>query len=194
VIRAFINLFLTLLVPVGALFITVGVLYYLKDYGLTKAMKLGVLTGFLLAIAFSLVASLLIIIKRTFQIYRYQLLHTKEQDGSAGYESHTAAMAATSGYDPLVPREGETCYILLMEYDVAFEVALYAIKTQKIGIIHKADKHAGEIIIRQKGRYVPIRLSILTPHSSQIIIERMEDVDPFIYAIKEKEFSFLEYV
>ena len=193
-IRAFINLFLTLILPIGALFITVGVLYYLKDFELTKAMKLGVLTGILSAIAFSLVAALLIIIKRTFQIYRYQRLHTQEQNNAAGYESHSAAMAATSGYDPLVPKEGENRYILLMECDVAFEVALYAIKTQKIGIIHKADKHHGEIIIRQKGRYVPIRLSRLTPHSSHITIERMENVDPFIHTIKEKEFAFLEYV
>ncbi len=197
-VRSFINLFLSLILPIGALFTAIATLYYLKDFELGKAIKLGVVTGILSAIAFSMLVSTLIMIKRAFQIYHYQRLHTKEQQSPSRMRHTSVAnrdepLPVRAIPDPLVPKEGEQRYILLMDYDVAFEVALYAIESQKIGILQKADKRNGEIIIQQRGRYVPIKLSRLSTHSSQIILESMENTPAFIRAVKEKEFAFLDY-
>lgn len=197
-LRTFINLFLSLIFPVGVLFTVIATLYYLKEFELSKAVKLGVIAGILSGMAFSLLISTLIIIKRAFQIYRYQRLHTREQGGSSSSivpqrTQHAAEPAIVYGNDPLVPQEGETRFILLMDYDVAFEVVLYALESQKIGLIQKADKRHGEIIIQQRGRLIGMKLSKLSPHSSQVITQSMENMDRFIHTVKEKEFSFLDY-
>jgi hypothetical protein len=195
-LRTFVNLFLSLIFPIGVLFTVVATLYYLKEFELGKAIKLGVIAGMLSGIAFSLLISILINMKRAFQIHRYQRLHTKEHAASSslasrqqtGHPSHVA-----HSNDTYFPKKGEKRFMLLMDYDVAYEVALYAVESQKIGLIQKADKQQGEIVLQQRGRLITVKLSKLSPHSSQIIVQGMEDMERFIDTIKEKEFSFLDY-
>lgn len=197
-VRAFINLFLLLMPPLGALSATVLTLFYLKDYELGKAVKLGIVDGLLLSIALSLLLALLILVKRSFQIYRYRQLHTREQGDTSYleeemYENDAPQVANSTATNLSSSKETERHFVLLMDYDVAFEVALYAIESQRIGIIQKASKKRGEIVIQQRGNYIPIKLSRLSRHSSEIAIGRMDNITAFIQAIKEKEFAFLKY-
>ncbi len=197
-VRAFINLFLLLMPPLGALSAAVMTLYYLRDYTLSKAVKLGIVDGLLLSIALSLLLALLILMKRSIQIHRYQRLHTREEAGASYieeevFEEDASQVTSRAKSGRSSAKETERHYILLMDYDVAFEVALYAIEVQRIGIIQKASKKRGEIVIQQRGKYVPIRLTRLSRHSSQISIGRMDNINAFIQAVKEKEFAFLEY-
>ena len=123
-------------------------------------------------------------------MHRYERLHTQSQNthqtqGTYAPEPISQQLGAS-------PEDAERL-MLLMDYDVAYEVALYAIESQKLGIIQKADKKQGEIIIQQKGRYIPLKLSRLSPHTAQMIVTGMENINVFIQAVKEKEFSFLNY-
>ncbi|RUM74604.1 MAG: hypothetical protein DSZ10_01290 [Sulfurovum sp.] len=189
-LRAFVNLFLSLLFPLVLLFGLVATLYYLKESEISIAIKLGVITGTLVAIGSSAILALLIMLKRFFQMHRYERLHTQSQNthqtqGTYAPEPISQQLGAS-------PEDAERL-MLLMDYDVAYEVALYAIESQKLGIIQKADKKQGEIIIQQKGRYIPLKLSRLSPHTAQMIVTGMENINVFIQAVKEKEFSFLNY-
>ncbi len=197
-LRIYINLFLSLLLPTSLLFSVVATFFHLRDVPLSKAIQLGLIVGIPSGIGFSLILALIITIKRAIQIYRYQ--HTSEEklDTIAKRASHHNPLAtekpANTTQVAYAPSKREGHFLLLMEYDVAFEVILFALRKMKIGIIQKANKRHGEITVREHGKKVLIHLSRPTPHTTLITVEGMKEIDTFIDIIKEKEFAFLEYV
>ena len=61
--RAYLQLFFGLLIPLSALFIIISILYFKVEYDFTKAIRLGVLTGIMLSLAVSYVTSIFLQIK-----------------------------------------------------------------------------------------------------------------------------------
>ncbi len=172
-------------------FSIIGVLYYIKDIDTVKAVKLGVLSGVLMGIATSMVLALVILIIRLSKLYFYERTHKKIIEDS--YETYPYASSMKKEGDPQIKHLPEDRIILLMEYDVAFEVALHILRHNQIAIIHKSNKPTGEIYIQQHGKHILLRLSKLTDHTTQIHVPPMVKKENFIALLKEKDFSFLQY-
>ena len=177
--KPFINLFLSIGLPISSLFVVASTIYYSLNYDLDKSIKLGVLTGFFLGIGFSgLIASVL------FLMQKVRAKHSQRIEEE---------------YD-IVPeiKDGpvDQKLILLMDKELAFEVAIYSIIDQAIGEVNKGNKRKGTISISTPEQMIDIAVSSLTKHSSKIEVKADKyntSVEQIIHYLKMKEHSFLQY-
>jgi len=63
-IKTFFRLYFGLLIPLNILFIIASIIYFNNDYNLTKSLRLGVLSGFFIALAVSFATTILLLIMR----------------------------------------------------------------------------------------------------------------------------------
>jgi len=175
--RVFINLFLTIILPISVVSIVIAVIYFSTDFDITKALRLGTLNGLFVGIGLSLLITLVLLILRKIRTTVY---HPKSQ---------TAQYTSSNG--PVDQK-----IILLMDKELAFEVSLYAVTDQNIGEITHGDKHKGSISISTPYESITLLISALTKHTSEIEIKanRYNDhIQQLIHYLKAKELSFIDY-
>jgi hypothetical protein len=181
--RAFINLFLTILLPVSILFIIIAIFYFLTNYDLTKAIRLGTVSGMLTALGFSFILAIIVFIVRSLRLFRR--------------ENTTETIQENSIVDsPTLHTAIDKKVMLLMDKELAFEVSVYAILDQNIGDIVNGDKSKGSIAVRTPEESISISVSSLTKHTSQVMIKAnfySSHIKQIIHYLKLQEHSFIQY-
>ena len=177
--RAFFNLFLSLGVPVSALFIAIGIGYFLQDYDLSKALKLGTLSGFISAIVFSLFMAAILLLMRKVRTVR---------DAKSDQKSTIAHTPVNGTLDKT--------FILLMDKVIAFEILVHSVIDQKLGNIKHGEKGERAITVHTPEHTIDISVIQLTNHTSEVKIKASTyspSVQKIINYTKMKELSFLNY-
>lgn len=206
--RAYLQLFFGLIVPLSGLFIVASVLYFKIEYDFTKAMRLGVLYGFFIAIAVSLFTalalSILRIIKRPEKDIFSGVKKRKARDTQKAHSKQTIETNKTESNEPTVsintaksPITAQENMMLLMDKTIAFEVLLYAISDQKLGQLTESKESQGYVVLKTDKAFIKISISPLTKHTAQIQIhseiDDMENIGKIMTYMKEKEYAFTQY-
>ena len=212
--RAYFQLFFGLLVPLSGLFILASIVYFKTGYDFTKALRLGVLSGFFIAIAVSLFTALFLLImrrgktpqksilKRRKRVYTKTKQNIKEniKETIPTLDTHSnVSTTITTPTRPIIASDDKTIeqkMILLMDRELAFEIALYAITDQNIGTLTESVTGAGHITVKNDDEILQLTISTLTRHTSQVVIVSEINstlVKKIISYMKEKEHSFLQY-
>ena len=177
--RPFINLFLTIGLPLSALFVVATTIYFSINYDFGQAIKLGTLTGFFAGVVFSVVITGILLLLR-----RIRSTDMEESQYQINIDDDVADEAV------------EEKLMLLMDKELAFEVAIHSIIDQNIGEVAKGSKHNGTISISTPEQMIGISISSLTKHTSQLEVKAdaySASVQQIINYIKLKEQSFLQY-
>jgi len=172
--RAYFQLFFNLLVPLGGLFIFISVIYFKSEYNFTQALRLGVLSGFFIAIVASFFTALFLLILRRVQKSQKDVLKKRKFDIKTIKQK----------------------IMLLMDRELAFEIALYAISEQNIGTLTKSVAGGDHITVKNNDEIIQLTFSSLTRHTSQVVIVseiNSNATKKMINYMKEKEHSFLQY-
>lgn len=193
--RTFLRLFFNLLMPISMIITIVSVAYFSVDYNFTKAMKLGVLSGVLLGLGISFIATLFLLITR--RVGKPAQENVKIEVPQEIKHKTKESNQKTKEVLVEIQNSIEHKLMLLMDQKLAFEVALYAITDQKIGeITTQETKENSTIILHTPEETMQITSTPLTRHTAQIILktDRNSQYDKKIISyIKEKEHSFLQY-
>lgn len=196
--QKFINLFLTLVPPVTILFIIVASIYFSMSFEMNKAIKLGILTGVLGGTGFSvLMTSVLLFMRRmrhtTHQRQEVnQTIDTEEVKTEANSNDLPSSEKTSYPTDTLMDQK----FLLLMDKELAFEVALQAVMDQNIGEISNAEKNKRSIVIHAANETITLSITSLTKHTSEVLIAALPNsinAQNIISYLKEKEYSFLDY-
>ena len=204
--RVYINIFLTLVMPLSIIFTIISIIYFSSSFDFDKAMKLGILAGFLSSVAFSFLLSLIIIIIRTIRRYQFtSLIKSKEynkvtipiQKNPTIYQKKNQ----TIDYTHLNASEGNTAaivetFMLLMDVDLAYEVSLASLEKNEIADTINENKKKKSIHLRAGNEEIYIKISSLTRHTSQVLISsniNKDTIKKIITLLKEKEHSFIQY-
>ncbi len=177
--RAFFNLFLSLGMPVTVLFISIATGYFMMDYDLSKALKLGTLSGFIAAVVFSLLMAALLLLMR------------KARSARAAKNNPERTIIHESESGPL-----DKTFILLMDKAIALEVLVHSVIDQKLGNIKHGEKGEQTITVHTPEHAINISIMPLTDHTSEIKIKANKyspSVKKIINYTKMKESSFLQY-
>jgi len=178
--RIFLNLFLSLILPVSTLFIALSVGYFMLDYDLSKALRLGTVAGFILGILFSAVMSAVLLFLRGARTMHIGKTHAEEN------------IVHQTNSGPIDKK-----FILLMDKLLAFDIIIQSVIDQKIGEVGKGTKRRhGNITIFTPEHSINIVVEKLTKHTSEVRIKAdnySEDVKQIITYTKNKENSFLQY-
>ena len=177
--RPFINLFLSIILPISALFTVAATVFFTLSYDLGKALKLGTVTGVLTGLGFSVIMTSILLLMRK---VRAKHIEITQPESNMIHES-------TNG-------SADKNFILLMDKELAFEVALYSIIDQSIGEVTEGSKRDGTISIHTPEQMISIAISPLTKHTSQIKVKADAynmSVQKIINYLKFKENSFLQY-
>lgn len=206
--RAYFQLFFGLLVPLSGLFMVAAFIYFNTGYTFTKALRLGVLSGFFIAIAVSLFTALFLLIMRRGKkpeksiLKRRGKVKVKTSKTSESVQNTTKITSTTNETLPNAQNEAiddksiEQKMMLLMDKDIAFEVALHAISEQHIGILTKSVNEEDHITIKNDEEVLHLSISTLTRHTSQVSIRseiNSSAARKIIRYMKDKEYSFLQY-
>ncbi len=200
--RAYLQLFFGLLVPLSGLFIVASVIYFRTGYDFTKALRLGVLSGFFIAIAVSLFTALFLLIMRRGKQPQKSILKRKKKVRSkttqAAKKENTSTRAAMAEKTALATDEKtiEQKMMLLMDKELAFEVLLHTIAEQDIGILTKDSNNVTQMTVKNDNELLQLSISTLTRHTSQVVITseiNSKAAKKIIRYMKEKEHSFLQY-
>ncbi len=182
--RAFFQLFFGLLITLSILFIVAAVIYFRVDYDFTKSLRLGVLSGFFIAIIVSFFIALLLTLMRGGKTPQKSILKRKRR-----------SRQSTKISDSKDDKSMEQKIILLMDKELALEVLFHAINHQHMVILTQSQNKEESISIMIEGE---IKLSInkLTRHTSQLVITSntdANDIKEIITYMKTRELSFLQY-
>ncbi len=179
--------------PISMIITIVSVAYFSVDYNFTKAMKLGVLSGVLLGLGISFIATLFLLITRKVGKPAQETMKVHQEINHKIKKTDQK----TKDVPVEIPNSIEHKLMLLMDKKLGFEVALHAITDQKIGeITTKETKENSMIILHTPEETMQISITPLTRHTAQVILktERNSKYDQKIISyIKEKEHSFLQY-
>ena len=208
--RAYFQLFFGLLVPLSGLFIVTSIIYFNTGYNFTKALRLGVLSGFFIAIAVSLFTALFLLIMRRGKKPQKSILRRKKKKYTKNaqniHESTTTSetynhvsTTVTTPTHPIIASHDKTIeqkMMLLMDRELAFEIAHYAISDQNIGTLTQSANEADHITVKNDDEILQLTISTLTRHTSQVLITSQinsPSAKKIISYMKEKEYSFLQY-
>jgi len=140
--KKFTNLLFSMAFPIFILFFIVATIYFSTNYDLDKALKLGILTGFVLGLGFSFIMTSIIIVMRKVRKKHMDITHPESR------------IVHTPSTGPINKK-----LILLMDRELAFEVALYSIMDQNIGEVTKGSKHDGIINIHTPEQIINLSIS-----------------------------------
>jgi len=206
-IKSYISIFLTLVMPMLILFIIIATIYYTTThFEFSQAIKLGTVAGALIGTGFSLFIAFIILLIRAIRLYR---VNTKQTMSSFKpnndpikldptlYEKKTLSIEKknrpkNSNLSDII----EEKIMLLMDKDLTYEATLVSIKDQKLGNIIESDKHDGFIVLHNDKEEIQITISSLTKHTSEIVISstlNALNIKSIISSLKEKEHSFMQY-
>jgi len=208
--RAYFQLFFGLLVPLSGLFIVTSIIYFNTGYNFTKALRLGVLSGFFIAIAVSLFTAFFLLIMRRGKKPQKSILRRKKKkytknaqnihESTTTSETHNhVSTTVTTPTHPIIASNDKTIeqkMMLLMDRELAFEIAHYAISDQNIGTLTQSANEADHITVKNDDEILQLTISTLTRHTSQVLITSQinsPSAKKIISYMKEKEYSFLQY-
>ena len=206
--KAYINIFLTLVMPLSIVFAAIAIVYFSMSFDFSKAIKLGILAGVLSSVAFSFIMAFIILIARVLRQYQFKKQIKKEtykkmdipikQDPTL-YEKKSQSTKTSAKPKPSINHDTvvET-FMLLMDKDIAYEVALSAIRDENISdVLEKNEKKKEKSIqLQTKEEEIHIKLSSLTKHTTQVFISstlNKDNIRKIITVLKEKEHSFMQY-
>jgi hypothetical protein len=177
--RHYLNLLLSIVLPISVLFVIAATFYFSLSYDLGKALKLGTIAGVLTGVGFSTIMAAILLILRKVRTKHIEITHP---------ESHIIHEPSNGAIDKKL--------MLLMDKELAFEVAIHSIIDQNIGKVTKGSKRQGTISIHTPEQIIHIAISSLTRHTSKIELKAAaynNKVEQIINYIKLKENSFLQY-
>jgi len=201
--RVYLQLFFGLLIPLSALFIVVSILYFKVEYDFTKAIRLGVLTGIMLSLSVSFIASVFLQTKRLIssralsprkakiKSYKHKTKKGKKSTTPTENEEETDPTSQNKTNRPISQK-----VMLLMNEELAFKVALNAITYHTLGKIKLNETTKGVINVEGKKGIKKIIVSATTRHTSQVEIhsdQNIKSIGKIIAYLKEREHSFLQY-
>ena len=201
--RVYLQLFFGLLIPLSALFIVISILYFKVEYDFTKAIRLGVLTGIMLSLAVSFIASIFLQTKRLInsrtlsprkakiKSYKHKTKKGKKSTTPTENEEETDPTSQNKTNKTISKK-----VMLLMDEELAFEVALNAITYHTLGKIKPNETTKGVINVKSKKGAIKIIITATTKHTSQVEIhtdKNTKSTGKIITYLKEKEHSFLQY-
>lgn len=200
--RAFRNLFLTLVVPIVGLFTLAASILFSINFNLEKGIKLGILSGVIGGVVFSILITLtLLSLRKIRQVtQKKQKEHLEKSKLFMKRKTVVNHMEDTENNPalktPTANKSIDQKLILLMDKELAFEVSLYAITDQNIGKVSNKDKYKNSIVINAQDETIILSVKSLTRHTSEVFINAIpnsKNVQKIISYIKEKELSFLDY-
>jgi mannitol-specific phosphotransferase system IIBC component len=183
--RAFFQLFIGLLITLSALFIVAAIIYFRVEYDFTKSLRLGVLSGFFIAIIVSFFTALFLLIMRVGKKPQKSILRKNKKS------KQTAKISESQNGKNI-----EQKIILLMDKELTIEVLLHAISHQHIGILTQSHDKEKIMSLKTEDEVIELSINKLTRHTSQLIITSNKDseaVKKIVTYMKMKEFSFLQY-
>jgi mannitol-specific phosphotransferase system IIBC component len=183
--RAFLQLFIGLLITLSILFIIAAVIYFSIEYDFTKSLRLGVLSGFFIAIIVSFFTALFLLIMRAGKKPQKSILRKNKKS------KQTAKISESQNGKNI-----EQKIILLMDKELTIEVLLHAISHQHIGILTQSHDKEKIMSLKTADEIIELSINKLTRHTSQLIItsnKDSEDVKKIVTYMKMKELSFLQY-
>jgi mannitol-specific phosphotransferase system IIBC component len=183
--RAFLQLFIGLLITLSALFIVAAIIYFRVEYDFTKSLRLGVLSGFFIAIIVSFFTALFLLIMRAGKKPQKSILRKNKKS------KQTAKISESQNGKNI-----EQKIILLMDKELTIEVLLHAISHQHIGILTQSHDKEKIMSLKTADEIIELSINKLTRHTSQLIItsnKDSEDVKKIVTYMKMKELSFLQY-
>jgi len=169
-----------MILPISALFIIIAVTAFLTQYSLSQALKLGVLSGFLSALVFTILITAVLLIKRKVH-YAHRLKNHPEM-----------GIRHQSSNGPI-----DKSFILLFDKAMAFDIAIQAIIDQKLGEVSKgSSKRKGVLSLYTDEQTIEMKVDPLTKHTTEFTIKAdaySESVQALINYLKLKEQSLLNY-
>jgi len=188
--RQYINLFLTLVMPISILFIAISTVYYSTDFIFSKAIRLGTISGVLIGISLSLLLAFILILIRILQNVEKKsvLSDSPIQKKKPQTEQEVIPKNKKSSYTDTI--------MLLINKNLAYELSINTINSKKIGVIVHRNKDEGSILLHTQDEEIYLLISPLTQHTSEIKISGTLDkktMTNIISSLKEKEQSFIEY-
>lgn len=196
-----------LFMPLTGVFMVFASLYFGRENGFNEALKLGVLTGFLLAVVITpLIALFLFFIHKmkTTEPKVAKETPTKKKKDTPVEKKESSEKKPTKK-KPLKPSTKQEEFvvskreklILLMDKPLTLNVILAAISEESIGAAtQKQDEENLIISVVTNKEDMTLIITPLTKHTTELTITssyNSEDAKKIIRYIKEKEFSFLNY-
>jgi len=203
--RKLLHLFFGLLVPLSMLFIIAAIFYFKLDYSFTKAIRLGVLSGFFIGLFVSFFTAILLLILRKGQQPKGKAIKIKKKHKKTTGHKYKETNNSEDIKSPKTKKSVRTSSpqastvtksMLIMDHEIAFEVILYIITEQNIGTLTKSKDQEGYLSVKTKDDLIQIDVSPLTKHTSQVSIKakaKSESTKTILHYLKEKEHSFLQY-
>jgi len=205
--KSFINIFLTLVMPISILLTAVATVYYSTSFIFSKAIRLGTIAGVLTGISVAFILALIISIIRAIHAYRQKskilspgisAVPVNIVPNPTIYEKKSQAVQKSS-IATKKHKESDTIeenFMLLMNKELAYEVSLNTINQGQIGDIIHENKEDGSILLRSHGEEIHIQIKSLTRHTAEVHILSTIDnssMRNIITTLKEKEHSFIQY-
>lgn len=201
--RAYFQLFFGLLIPLSALFIAAAVFYFQLEYSFTKAMRIGVLSGFFISIAVSSFTALFLLIMRKFkqpQADIFEGVRNKNKKSAKASKKlkiqEPIVPKVVTSQNPVSSSNTQKVMMLLMEKSIAFEVLLYAIAEQNLGMLTGGKESDGHLILKTKEGIIKVLVTPLSKHTSSISLRAETDtqyLDKIVHYVKKKEYAFTQY-
>lgn len=193
--KIYINIFLTLLMPLSVLFTAVAVVYYSMDFVFSKAIKLGIVTGVLSSILLAFFLAAAILLLRKTQVTKPKV-RTKTSFNANNIPKILTIPQEDFDANIIKSKTIEKKLILLMDKELAYEVSLQSMHDQNVGEIIYQNKDKGLILLKEDRKEFKINVSILTKHTAEIIITSTLNhhfIKQVVSLIKNKEHAFLTY-
>ena len=201
--KEYIKILSHLLLVLTGLFMLLSSFYFAQEYNFNETLKVGVLTGFLLAVVVAPFIAFVIFLMHKAKISEPQT--QKEHSAKEKKTTTTKKKKITKKKKSPKPSSeqdefilsGKEKLILLMDENLTLNVTLSSISEQNIGTV--TQKQDGEnliVSISTDTEHITLFITPLTKHSTELTVAssyNSEDVKKIIRYIKEKEFSFLNY-
>lgn len=187
--QTYIRMFFTLLLPISLICVIVSIGYFTLNYDLSKAIKLGVLSGVLIGMAISLVMAFSLPMLRKVPKSEHTEIETEAMQNVRKDNKNTK-------HHQKKDISKEIKCMLLMNRVLAFEVLLNVLKDQNLDNVSASDPQKKTVTIQIKENSIQATITSLTEHTSQIILRTQNNakqIEKLISLIKEKEHAFLQY-
>lgn len=197
--RSFINIFLTLIMPMSILFTASATVYYSTSFIFSKAIRLGTITGVLGGITLAFVIAFILAIVRTIRVKGEKISTSIDiVPNPTIYEkkSKSVEINSTNTVKEHKSQISEKRFTLLMNKELVYEVSLNTINQNNFASIINENKDDGSILLHIDKEQISIKINSLTRHTSEVFIYGNQNnsyIQTIISTLKEKEHSFIQF-
>jgi hypothetical protein len=197
--KNYMNIFLTLVMPLSILFTAIAFVYYSTSFVFSKAIKLGIVTGVISSTLFALLLAVGILLIR--KVQENNPKRSNRSFNSTSFNTNKIPKVLNKNKEnfdinSLKIQSLENKFILLMDRELAYEVSLQSMYEQNIGEVIYQNKTKGLILLKDGIKEFKINITMLTKHTAEIVITSTLDhhfIKNIILGIKNKEYHFLNY-